>query len=176
MTTPSLPIPALEPETEFFWRGCLAGRLEITRCRACGWYIHPPRPVCARCRSRDLERVAVSGRGTLVSFTVNVQPWMPGMTVPYVIGLVELVEQTDLRLTTNLVGVRPEDVRIGMRVRVTFKQVSDEIALPLFEPDPDPAPAAARTPVARRAIPAPITPRADQRPERQVVFSGVGQS
>src|SRR5262249_54409175 len=146
----------------------------ITRCKACGWYIHPPRPVCARCRSRELERVAVSGRATVVSFTVNVQPWMPGMTVPYVIGLVELDEQTDLRLTTNLVGVRPEDGRIGMGGGVAFKPVSDAIALPLFEPDPAPAPAAAPAP--RRAIPPAIVPRAEQRPERQVVFSGVGQS
>lgn len=176
MTTPALPIPALEAATEFFWRACRAGRLEILRCGGCGWYIHPPRPLCPRCHSFVVAPAVVSGRGTLVSFTVNVQPWMPGMSVPYVIGLVELAEQGDLRLTTNLVGVQPQDVHIGMRVRVTFKPVSDDIALPLFEPDPEPASAPSVAPVPRRPIPAPITPAADQRPERQVVFSGVGQS
>src|SRR5947207_1418829 len=170
-----LPLPALEPESERFWRACRAGRLEITRCRACGWYIHPPRPICPRCQARDLGWEAVSGRATLVSYTVNHQRWMPGMEVPYTIGLVELVEQADLRLTTNIVGCAPDAVEIGMPVRVTFRDVSDEIALPLFEPDaeasrPPPPPHAAR-PVA----PA-IHPGSDQHLERRAILSGVGQS
>ena len=170
-----LPLPALEPESERFWRACRAGRLEITRCRACGWYIHPPRPVCPRCQAREVSWEAVSGRATVVSYTVNHQRWMPGMEVPYTIGLVELVEQADLRLTTNLVGCAPDAVAIGMPVRVTFRDVSDEIALPLFEPDaeasrPPPPPRAAR-PVA----PA-IHPGADQHLERRAILSGVGQS
>jgi len=72
-----LPLPALEPESERFWRACRAGRLEITRCRACGWYVHPPRPVCPRCQAREVTWEAVSGRATLVSYTVNHQRWMP---------------------------------------------------------------------------------------------------
>jgi len=170
-----LPLPALEPESERFWRACRAGRLEITRCRACGWYIHPPRPICPRCQAREVSWEAVSGRATLVSYTVNHQRWMPGMEVPYTIGLVELVEQADLRLTTNLVGCAPDAVEIGMPVRVTFREVSDEIALPLFEPDlaegrPAPPPRAAH-PVA----PA-IHAGSDQHLERRAILSGVGQS
>jgi len=170
-----LPLPALEPESERFWRACRAGRLEITRCRACGWYIHPPRPVCPRCQAREVSWEAVSGRATLVSYTVNHQRWMPGLEVPYTIGLVELVEQADLRLTTNLVGCAPDAVEIGMPVRVTFREVSDEIALPLFEPDlaegrPAPPPRAAH-PVA----PA-IHAGSDQHLERRAILSGVGQS
>jgi acetyl-CoA acetyltransferase/uncharacterized OB-fold protein len=169
------PLPALEPETEHFWRACHAGRLEITRCRVCGWYIHPPRPVCARCQSRDVGWETVSGRATVVSFTVNHQRWMPTLEVPYAIALVELVEQPDLRLTTNVVGCAPGDVRIGMPVRVTFRPVSDEIALPLFEPDPDPPPSRPVAP-ARRPIAPAIRPSADQRLERRAILSGVGQS
>ncbi len=170
-----LPLPALEPESERFWRACRAGRLEITRCRACGWYIHPPRPVCPRCQAREVRWEAVSGRATVVSYTVNHQRWMPGMEVPYTIGLVELVEQADLRLTTNLVGCAPDAVEIGMPVRVTFREVSDEIALPLFEPDlaegrPAPPPR-----VAHPIAPA-IHPGSDQHLERRAILSGVGQS
>ncbi len=170
-----LPLPALEPESERFWRACRAGRLEITRCRACGWYVHPPRPVCPRCQAREVTWEAVSGRATLVSYTVNHQRWMPGMEVPYTIGLVELVEQADLRLTTNLVGCAPDAVEIGMPVRVTFREVSDEIALPLFEPDlaegrPAPPPR-----VAHPIAPA-IHPGSDQHLERRAILSGVGQS
>ena len=170
-----LPLPALEPESERFWRACRAGRLEITRCRACGWYIHPPRPVCPRCQAREVSWEAVSGRATLVSYTVNHQRWMPGLEVPYTIGLVELVEQADLRLTTNLVGCAPDAVEIGMPVRVTFREVSDEIALPLFEPDPEASRPAPPPRVAHPVAPA-IHPGSDQHLERRAILSGVGQS
>ncbi|TMB58428.1 MAG: hypothetical protein E6J60_03895 [Deltaproteobacteria bacterium] len=170
-----LPLPALEPESERFWRACRAGRLEITRCRACGWYVHPPRPVCPRCQAREVSWEAVSGRATVVSYTVNHQRWMPGMEVPYTIGLVELVEQADLRLTTNLVGCAPDAVEIGMPVRVTFREVSDEIALPLFEPDREANRPAPPPRVAHPIAPA-IHPESDQHLERRAILSGVGQS
>jgi acetyl-CoA acetyltransferase/uncharacterized OB-fold protein len=168
------PLPALEPETERFWRACRAGRLELQRCGACHRYVHPPRPICPRCRGRSLGWEAVSGRATVVSYTVNHQPWLPGMQVPYVIALVELVEQADLRLTTNLVGCPPEAARIGLPVRATFHPVSEDIALPLFEPDPEPPaspPAPARPPI----TPA-IRPGPEERLERRAILSGVGQS
>src|SRR5438874_2180073 len=131
MSLPRPPLPALEPESERFWRACREGWLEISRCRGCGWYVHPPRPVCPRCHGRDLGWERTSGTGTVVSYTVNHQRWIPTMEVPYVIALVELAEQAGLRLTTNLVGCAPDDVRIGMPVRVRFEPVSDAIALPL---------------------------------------------
>ena len=130
------PIPALEPLTEPFWRACRAGRLEFAHCIDCDHYIHPARPICPKCRGRNLEPRTVSGRAHLHSYTVNHKAWFPGQEVPYVIGLVELVEQTGLRLTTNIVNCSPEKVEIGMPLRVVFENVSDEVALPLFEPDP----------------------------------------
>lgn len=106
---------------------------------------------------------------------MNHQPWFPGMQVPYVIALVELAEQEGLRLTTDLVGCAPEDVRIGMAVRVTFRPVSDDVALPLFEPDPAPA-AVPRAAVAARTIAPSIRPGPEERLERRAILSGVGQS
>ena len=170
------PLPSLEPETEHFWRAAKAGRLEIMRCRACGWYVHPPRPVCPRCDGRDLAWEPVSGKAVVVSYTVNHKPWFPGQEVPYAIGLVELVEQADLRLTTNIVGCAPEAVRIGLPVRVVFEDASEEIALPLFEPDPDPPAVRPARPATRRPITAAIRPSSEQRLERRAILSGVGQS
>jgi acetyl-CoA acetyltransferase len=116
----------------------------------------------------------VSGRATLASYTINHQPWMPGLDVPYVIALVELVEQAGLRLTTNLVGCAPDAVRIGMPLRVTFRDVSDDVALPLFEPDPDPGPTAP-VPTPPSVAPA-IHPDRERLLERRAVLTGVGQS
>jgi uncharacterized OB-fold protein len=75
----------------------------------------------------------VSGRGEVFSYTVNHHSW-DGSIEPYAIGLVELDEQPGLRLTTNLVRCAPEDVHIGLRVRVTFEQ-HGIVWFPLFEPD-----------------------------------------
>ncbi len=129
------PIPALEPRTEAFWRACRAGRLEFTRCVPCNHLIHPSRPICPKCRGRELDVMSVSGRARLHSYTVNHKAWYPGQEVPYVIGLVELVEQSGLRLMTNIINCAPEAVHIGMSLRVVFENVSDEVALPMFEPE-----------------------------------------
>ena len=129
------PIPALEPLTEAFWRACRAGRLEFTHCIPCDFLIHPSRPICPKCRGRALDIKQVSGRARLHSYTVNHQRWFPIQEVPYVIGLVELVEQPGLRLMTNVIDCPPEQVQIGMALQVVFDEVSDDVALPLFAPE-----------------------------------------
>ena len=128
----AMPLPLAQFESEPFWTGGEAGRLLITRCRACGWWIHPPRPACRRCRSTEVGPEPVSGRGALYSYTVNHQSWAPGLTVPYVIAVVELVEQPGLRLTSRLVDP-PSEPAIGDPVIVHFEAAGD-VWLPLFRP------------------------------------------
>ena len=124
-------LPALDASNEFFWTSGADGLLRFLRCSSCGHHLHPPGPRCPACGGRELAPAPVSGRGEVVSFTVNHQPW-DGDTEPYVIALVELVEQVGLRLTTNIVGCSPDDVTIGMPVRVAFEH-RDPVWLPLFE-------------------------------------------
>ncbi|MCU1484155.1 MAG: putative nucleic-acid-binding protein containing a Zn-ribbon, partial [Actinomycetia bacterium] len=76
----------------------------------------------------------VSGRGTVFSVTVNHHPW-DGSTEPWAIALVEIEEQPDVRLTTNVVGIAPDDITIGLPVQVTFED-HDPVFVPLFEPRP----------------------------------------
>ena len=93
--------------------------------------------MCPKCLSRELAPEPVSGRATVHAYTVNHQAWIPGFDPPYVVAIVTIVEQDDVRLTTNIVNCEPDDVVIGMPVRVTFEQRED-VWLPLFEPEPDP--------------------------------------
>ncbi len=58
------------------------------------------------------------------------------MAPPYSIAIVTLDEQDDLRLATNLVGVEPDAIEIGMPVQVVFEP-NDEIWVPLFQPAPE---------------------------------------
>ena len=127
-------LPRVTPQNEHFWRGGADGELRFLRCGGCRYYVHPPAPICPECLSRDLSAEAVSGRAVVHTFTVNHQPWIPGFDPPYVVAIVALEEQQGLRLTTNLVNCEPEDVSIGMRVKVLFEDVGDEVFLPLFEP------------------------------------------
>ncbi|MHB8465748.1 MAG: Zn-ribbon domain-containing OB-fold protein [Acidimicrobiales bacterium] len=136
MDAPAPPIPGPNPLTDFFWEGAREGRLLIQRCQACSTYIHFPRPVCRACLSSDLAPEPVSGRGTLYAFTETHRPFHPFFVsrVPYLVAVVELVEQPALRLLTNLVGIAEADVRIGMDVQVDFEWLSDDLAIPVFRP------------------------------------------
>jgi uncharacterized protein len=96
------------------------------------WF-HPPTPVCPSCLSTDVAAEPVSGRATVKSFTVNVQPWAPDMVVPYVVGVVALDDAPGVQLTTRFVEVAPDAVSVGLPVEVVFEHVED-IYLPLFRP------------------------------------------
>lgn len=128
------PLPAITALDEPFWRGGATGRLLILRCGACGFWLHPPGPVCRRCRSVDVKPVPVSGRGRVRTFTVNHQPWFPALPTPYVIAIVELDEQPGLQFLTRLVDCAPDTVRAGLPVTVRFEQHGD-VYLPLFTPE-----------------------------------------
>jgi uncharacterized OB-fold protein len=133
-TMPRNYLPAITAENEFFWHAGEQGVLRFVRCQACGRYVHPPLPICPACKCRDVHDEAVSGRGTVLSYTINHQVWEPGLEAPYVIAIVEMDEQSGLRLTTNIVNCDIRTVAIGMRVRVVFEHCGD-VWLPLFQPD-----------------------------------------
>lgn len=134
MTAPQRTLPAVDNDTRAYWTGGGAAKLLIYRCSNCRYYIHPPVGFCPKCESRLVAPEAVSGKGSVATYTVNHKQWVPELPTPYVLALVELAEQADVRLTTNIVNCPPETVRIGMAVRVLFEQVED-LWVPLFEPD-----------------------------------------
>ncbi len=130
---PPRQLPALERETAFFWTAGAEGRLLIARCEDCGRFQHPPLPRCSQCGSLRVSPSPVSGRARVATYTVNHQPWIPGLAVPFVFAAVELIEQSELYLFTNIVGCPVEHVHIGMPVEVVFEQ-HGEIFLPMFRP------------------------------------------
>lgn len=131
---PVLPLP--DALTQFFWDGVAEGKLRILRCDKCSKFVHWPRPVCRFCLGTSLTPTEVSGRGTIATFTIPMQPYDPFwmLQVPYVLAVVELEEQAHLQVVTNVVDCAIDDVRIGMAVEVTFRQVAPELTLPLFRP------------------------------------------
>ena len=126
-------LPEVTPESEAFWTGGFDGELRIYRCRDCRGGIPPPVGACWRCRSRNVGPEAASGRARIASFTVNHHPWLPAFPPPYVIAVVELDDQPDVRLTTCIVGVDVNAVEIGQPVEVVFES-HDDVSLPFFRP------------------------------------------
>lgn len=126
-------LPRLDADNEFFWTSGEDGKLRFLRCTTCGYFVHPPTPMCPRCLTKSLAPEAVSGRATVATFTVNHQQWMPTFDGPYVIAIVEIEEQPSVRLMTNIVDCDPDAVHIGMPVEVVFEH-NDDVWLPLFRP------------------------------------------
>jgi uncharacterized OB-fold protein len=133
--------PSPTAESTAFWTGGRGGELLICRCRGCGRFFHPPGPACWRCRSTVVAPEAVSGRATVAAYTVNRQPWIPGFDPPYIVAIVELADEPDVRLITNVVDISIEDMRIGLEVEVFFEdwtatsgEEDTRVWLPLFRP------------------------------------------
>lgn len=131
---PARVLPTVDPQNRQFWTSGVEGRLCIERCADCGTWIHPPTGFCYSCHSSSVQPTAVSGRGTIYSFTINHQPWF-GDIGPYCVVLVDLEEGSatqPLRITSNLLGTDPDDVAIGMPVEVFFLHC-DDVWLPQFQ-------------------------------------------
>jgi uncharacterized OB-fold protein len=126
-------LPQLNDVNRAFWTGGRRGELLIQRCAGCRRWVHPPTlAACAQCRG-ELRPEPASGNGRVFTFTVNQQQYHPDVPTPYVIAIVVLDEQDDLRLPTNLVNVEPHAIECGMRVCVLFEP-RGETFVPLFEP------------------------------------------
>ncbi len=101
-----------------------------SKCTNCNTVYFPPRSVCPTCPShrQSLEKMVpfqLSGDGTVYSYTI-VHDAAEGfeMQVPYVVALVKTVEGP--MLTGQVVDVNPPEVKIGLRVRATFRKLREE--------------------------------------------------
>jgi uncharacterized protein len=128
------PLPAPDDLSQPFWDAAAQGRLVIQRCIDCGHYNHPPKPLCDRCASANLQYVEVSGRGRVFSFTTNYQKNVAGFedAVPYTNLIVELEEEPQLFVISDLAGTDTEWVHIGAPVQVVFQTLDEGVSLPQF--------------------------------------------
>ena len=125
--------PPLDALNRTFWTSGATGELRITRCESCRRWVFPLSAQCPDCGGPTAYE-ATSGRGTVFTHTTNAHPFNPAVPLPYNISVVELVEQEGLRFTTNVVDCPPEDVYVGMPVRVQFDP-QGEVFVPVFVPE-----------------------------------------
>jgi uncharacterized OB-fold protein len=127
MTRP-IPAPPVTIESQPFWDAAREGRFLLKRCVPCDrpfWY---PRAVCPFCLSAETEWMESPGEG--VVYTYSVMRKSP--TGPYAIGYVTLDEGPSMM--TNFVGMSPDDLKIGMRVKLRFQDTEGGPPVPVFGP------------------------------------------
>ena len=131
------PLPTPSHVSRPFWDAAKEHRLTYQRCTACGTRVFYPRDVCPgpECFGvGTLEWAESSGKGWVYASSISYQPAHPAFAadVPYVLAIVELDE--GVRMHSNVVGIDPKEVAIGMRVEVVWDDVTPEFSLPKFRP------------------------------------------
>lgn len=130
------PVPVPDGPSAGFWDATRAHVLAIARCARCSTFVHPPGIVCPSCLSTDPQFafVPVSGRGTVRSWTVLRDSFLPGFRddLPLVLVDVELDEQAELRLIGRLVDGHEAMLHLGDRVATVFDDVAPGVSVPAF--------------------------------------------
>jgi hypothetical protein len=121
--------------TRPFWDAVREGRLIVQRCSACGKTFFRPEVACPHCFSTEWRWVESSGRGTLYSFSVVHRAPSPAFQAPFIFAAIDMEE--GWTMFSNVIGIAPDEAKIGMKLMVSFEHPSDTLSLPLFRPADD---------------------------------------
>ena len=133
----TMPAPVPNFDDRAFWQGCAERRLCFQACADCGTVRHPPTPACARCRSFAVTCKQAQGQAEVYSYTVvhHASHEAVRERLPYVVAVVTFPDVPGVRLVTNITGIDPGQVRIGMRVRLWWDDIGDAMHIPRFAPE-----------------------------------------
>lgn len=126
-------LPTPDRDSQAWWDALTRHEFVLQRCASCEAWRWPPREICNRCGSFESRWTPVSGLGTVTSWVVNHQAFLPDFEVPYVVINVRLAEQEDCKLIGSFRGPI-EFLRGGLPVRAVFEDIADAITLLSWEP------------------------------------------
>lgn len=130
---PDYPLPDLDdPIMRPFWDGARDRTLMLQRDRRTGTMHWPPKPLYWN--GGELEWFAASGKGTIYTYVVGYEPFLPAFQrmLPHI--MVVVATQEGPRIVGHMVSCKPEEMSFGMNVRVAFKDLTDRVTLPVWEP------------------------------------------
>jgi uncharacterized OB-fold protein len=133
MTEYLKPIAIPDEDTKEFWDGCHRHELLIQKCEN-NHYRYPPRAICPTCFSMKFGWEKVNGRGEVYSFIIVRRPLDPSWEkdIPFVVA--DILLDQGVRMISNVIGCKPEEVKIGMKVEVVFEDATETFTLPKFKP------------------------------------------
>ena len=119
------PVPVATETSAPFWNALRERQVKIQQCDDCGHWVFYPRAHCSSCFSPRLAWKPISGRGTLLTYTLTRIPTMPEFTdeMPQKLAVVQFDEGP--HVNTTLIGLEPEDIKIGMRLKPVFSDIPD---------------------------------------------------
>lgn len=136
MTYLSAQMPAPTPDIDDapFWAAAAKHRLVFQRCASCGMHRHPPSPMCPACQAPKSEWTDAPAKGVLFSYTItHVTPHAElSHRVPYVVALVCFPGLDNVRLVTNIVNAKQQQLRIGAEVELVWEPVGEGMSVPRF--------------------------------------------
>jgi uncharacterized OB-fold protein len=109
------------PTEDPFLRGLMEGLLIAQRCPACSKVYFPPRPACPTDGVPTTDRIELSDRGTITTYCVVNVPFLGQRIPPPYVSAYVLLDGADIPFLHLLLGIAPEDVRMGMRVKAVWK-------------------------------------------------------
>lgn len=127
------PRPQMTGDYAFFLAGLQRRALLVQKCDDCGALRPLPGPMCPGCHSLGWTALALAGGGTVYSYIVHYHPPIPPFATPHVVAVADMDE--GVRVTAALDHCAPEDVLIGMRVKLAFAQGEDGFLLHHFVPE-----------------------------------------
>jgi uncharacterized OB-fold protein len=128
-----IPLPRPTLVSAPFWDGCGRGELLFQRCECCDKAVFPPALQCRYCGAAELGWERSEGKGSVYSWSVVSRPQTPAFTIPYVAAIVDLDE--GYQILSNIIGCDPADICLGIRLRVEFHEIGENVHLPYFRPD-----------------------------------------
>jgi len=127
------PAPVPNADSKAYWDAAAREELLLRRCTACGMHHFPPRYLCPKCWSNELEWIKATGKGVVYSFTVMHRAPMPAFVkrAPYVVALIDLEEGP--RMMANILGDDALETKVGERVWVCYEERAGGSKLPQFK-------------------------------------------
>lgn len=129
---PPRPMSAVTQDMQFFFDALAEDHVRVQRCTECSTLRHPPGPMCPNCHSLSWEAVDIAGTGEIHSFIIVHHPQVPSFDYPLPVVLVELTGQGEqgLRMVMNTADCAPEDVVVGLPVRIEVRDAGHGMKLP----------------------------------------------
>jgi hypothetical protein len=95
------------------------------QCKTCSTSFFPARKICPKCRRKGkLKPTEMPREGKIVSFTeVFSAPYGFEHETPYFIAIIELKNKA--RVLSQIVDSPKEKIKIGAKVKKTFRKISD---------------------------------------------------
>jgi uncharacterized OB-fold protein len=104
-----------------FYENLRQNRFTTTKCKKCGTTPFPPRVVCPKCNSDDLEWVDLPTQGKVLRFTEEVAGVPHGFESPLIHALIDL--GGGRKLISRVANCKEGELKVGTAVKLSVFEI-----------------------------------------------------